>query len=358
VEVSNKLPQQAQKILLASKRLGRKQPERCAYQIGVTTRSKRRGKDSPEPWKNYFCYPPKALSLRPIPKPVKRVKPKCDKYRRKETHLCELVDPLKGRPIELFRFVEEGRVSTVIPHVELDVLEVTVHELLQFVTKNVLVHGPVKDQERKLILDGEQSTLVLSTRQGKKADLGVLSRDASNPGVLGELRHFVGICDARLDESLGNLAPRVEVVCEQTRDELDNPRVGDLSVHAPPGESSREDDAGYSIRAVVTENVSGNNSFFVLSDIEIRWQEGSTSYPQCSYVMIRVRTIAISGVEINAPPADKRSCEFVFINDSLEVIGVSLGVIILSLERLITLTLSARVITDLTKGTVVLMTGE
>jgi len=65
--------------------------------------------------------------------------------------------------------------------------------------------------------------------------------------------------------------------------------------------------------------------------------------------MIGVRTIAISGVETNVPPADKRFCEFVFINDSLEVIGVSLGVIILSFERLITLTLSARVITDLMK---------
>jgi len=56
------------------------------------------------------------------------------------------------------------------------------------------------------------------------------------------------------------------------------------------------------------------------------------------------------GVEINAPSTDKRFREFVFVNDSLEVVGVSLRVVILSLERLITLTLPARVITDLMKG--------
>ena len=52
----------------------------------------------------------------------------------------------------------------------------------------------------------------------------------------------------------------------------------------------------------------------------------------------------------NAPSTDKRSCEFVFVNESLEVVGISLGVIILSLERLTALPLSARVIPDLMKG--------
>ena len=274
MEVSNKLiPQPARKILLASNRPGRKTPRhennrKDVYIRFVLQHVPNEGeKILLNPGKTTSVIPKKVLSLRPIPKPIKRVKQKCDEHKREGNHLGELVDPRKGRPIEFFRFVEEGRVSTVIPHVKLDVLEITVHKLLQFVTKNVLVHGPLKDQERKLILDGEQSTLVLSTRQGKKANLGVLSRDASHPGILGELRHFVGICDARLDESLGNLAPWVKVVCEQTRDELDNPRVGDLSVHAPPRESSREYDAGDSIRAVVTENVSGDNSFLALCQI-------------------------------------------------------------------------------------------
>ena len=52
----------------------------------------------------------------------------------------------------------------------------------------------------------------------------------------------------------------------------------------------------------------------------------------------------------NAPSADKGSCEFVFVNDSLEVIGVSLGVIVLGFERLTTLTLTTGVIADLMKG--------
>jgi len=59
------------------------------------------------------------------------------------------------------------------------------------------------------------------------------------------------------------------------------------------------------------------------------------------------------GVEIvgsNAPSTDKRFCEFVFINNGFEIIGVSLRVVILCLERLTTLTMSARVVTDLIKG--------
>ena len=54
--------------------------------------------------------------------------------------------------------------------------------------------------------------------------------------------------------------------------------------------------------------------------------------------------------ESNVPSADKRSRESVFVNDGLEIVCISLGVIILRLEGLTTLTLSARVITDLVKG--------
>jgi hypothetical protein len=50
----------------------------------------------------------------------------------------------------------------------------------------------------------------------------------------------------------------------------------------------------------------------------------------------------------NPPSADKRFCEFVLVSNGLEVVGVSLGVVILSFERLATLPLSARVIADLT----------
>ena len=150
----------------------------------------------------------------------------------------------------------------MIPHVKFDVLEVAAHKLLQFITNNVFVHSSLKDKERELVLYGEQSTLVLSARQSEKADLGVLSRDASHPGVLCELGHVVGACDARLDESFGGLTPRVEVVCEQTGDELDNPGVGDLPMHAPPGKSPREYDARYSIGTVVAQNISGDDSYF------------------------------------------------------------------------------------------------
>lgn len=178
-------------------------------------------------------------------------------------YLSGLADPLEGRLIEFFRSVEEGSVSTTVPHVKFNVLEVTVHELLQFIAENVLVHCPVEDEERKLILHGEQSALVLSARQSEKADLGVLCRDASHPGILGELGHVLWICDARLDEILGGLTPRVEVVCEQTRDELDNPGVGDLSVHAPPGEPPCDNDAGDSVRTVVAQNVGRDNGYFI-----------------------------------------------------------------------------------------------
>ena len=54
---------------------------------------------------------------------------------------------------------------------------------------------------------------------------------------------------------------------------------------------------------------------------------------------------------LNVPSADERFDEFVFIDDSLEVIGVSLGEIVLGFEWLTTLTLPARVIADLVKGT-------
>ena len=52
----------------------------------------------------------------------------------------------------------------------------------------------------------------------------------------------------------------------------------------------------------------------------------------------------------NVPSADERFDEFIFIDDSLEVIGVSLREIVLGFERLTTLTLPTRVIADLAKG--------
>ena len=101
---------------------------------------------------NRFRYP-QDFSLTPIPKPVKR-EVQWDGHGN-ITYLSDLVDPLKGRLVEFFWFVEEGGMSTMSPRVEFDVLEVAVHELVQFVTKDVLVHGAVKDQERKGIFDGE-----------------------------------------------------------------------------------------------------------------------------------------------------------------------------------------------------------
>jgi hypothetical protein len=60
----------------------------------------------------------------------------------------------------------------------------------------------------------------------------------------------------------------------------------------------------------------------------------------------------------NTPSVDKRLREFVLIDNGLEVVGVSLGVVILSLERLVTLTLTARVITDLAKKVRLLKTEK
>lgn len=49
----------------------------------------------------------------------------------------------------------------------------------------------------------------------------------------------------------------------------------------------------------------------------------------------------------NVPSANERLRKFVLISDGLEVICVSLRVVILSFERLTTLTLTARIVTDL-----------
>ena len=62
---------------------------------------------------------------------------------------------------------------------------------------------------------------------------------------------------------------------------------------------------------------------------------------------VGIRTIKDVFVEVlYAPPADKRFGEFVLISNGLEVIRVSLRVVILGFERLTTLTLSARVVTN------------
>lgn len=154
----------------------------------------------------------------------------------------------------------------------------------------MFVHRSLKDEERKFIFDGEQSALILPTRQGEKADAGVLSRDASDPGVLGELGHIVRICDARLDEILSGLTPSLEVVCEQARDEVDNPGVGDLSVHASPREPSGDYDAGDGIRPVVTQNIGGYDSFeFWSKNIRDRDQMGGREWtlpPMLLYVEV------------------------------------------------------------------------
>lgn len=55
----------------------------------------------------------------------------------------------------------------MIPHMEFYIFEVTAHEFLQFVAENMLVHSPMKDEERKLAPDGEKGTFVLASRQGK-----------------------------------------------------------------------------------------------------------------------------------------------------------------------------------------------
>ena len=69
-----------------------------------------------------------------------------------------------------------------------------------------------------------------------------------------------------------------------------------------------------------------------------------------------VRTVIVGSPAPNdVPSADERPGEFIFIGDSLEVIGISLGEIVVSLERLATLTLPARVIADLVKEITALM---
>ena len=72
--------------------------------------------------------------------------------------------------------------------------------------------------------------------------------------------------------------------------------------------------------------------------------------PQCSCVCVDCRAVVISSIAPNVPSTDERFDEFIFIDDSLEVIGVSLREIVLGSERLITLTLPARVIVDLVNG--------
>jgi hypothetical protein len=216
----------------------------------------------------------------------------------------------------------------------------------------VLIHRSLKDEERKGVFDGEQRALVLSARESEKADLGVLSRGASDPGVLGELGHLVWMCDARLDEDLGGLAPRPEVVCEQAGDEVDDPGVGDLSVHASPRETSGDYDARDGIRPVVTQNVGGYDSFGILSKIRDRDRRAGREWnvtanaPICADL---VRAVVIGSPAPNVPSADERFDEFIFVDDSLEVIGVSLREIVLSVERLSALALPAGVIADLVK---------
>lgn len=214
-------------------------------------------------------------------------------------HLGNLVNPFKGRLVEFLGFVEEGGMSAMIPHVELYRIEVTEHEFLQFITENVLVHGSLKDEERKLVLDGEKRSFVLPSRESEEADLGVLPRDTSHPSVFGQLRHLVGVCDARLDELFGGLAPLVKVIREETRDEFDNPGIGDLAVHAPPGEPSSDDDTGDSVKAVITQNISGNDGCLYHEYRQIRGSDeesggGWIGYLRCSYGKIRIRTIKSS----------------------------------------------------------------
>jgi hypothetical protein len=146
----------------------------------------------------------------------------------------------------------------------------------------MLVHGSLQDEERKLVLDGEKSTFVLSSRQSKKADLRMLSRDPSDPSVLGQLRHLVWVCDARLDEFFGGLAPLVKAVREQARDEGDDPGVGHLSVHAPPGEPPSDDDTRDGIRTMVTQNICGNDGWFIYKYRNQTRGVECTRYLQCS----------------------------------------------------------------------------
>lgn len=68
-----------------------------------------------------------------------------------------------------------------------------------------------------------------------------------------------------------------------------------------------------------------------------------------------IRIVIVSSLAPNVPSADERSGDFIFVDDSLEVIGVSLGEIVLGLERLTTLTLPAGVVADLVREMTELM---
>jgi hypothetical protein len=181
----------------------------------------------------------------------------------RKRHPGNVFNPLESRLVEFFRFVEERCVSTMIPHVEFYIFEVTMHEFLQVFTKDMLVHSSMQDEERKFVLDREKGALVLSAGQSEQADLGVLSGNASHPSVLGQLRHLVGIRNTRLDKIFGNPSPLAEVVRKEAGDELNNPRIGDFSVHAPPWESPCNNDTGDGIKALVAQNISGYDGYLV-----------------------------------------------------------------------------------------------
>lgn len=156
--------------------------------------------------------------------------------------------------------IKEGSMADVVPDVEVEVAKVGIHEGLELLAVDVMVHGAMENEVGKGLLILQQGSLVLGVINRPSTDIWVLPGNGTHPRVLDTLVEFIPIGNTRLGKRLSGGAESVERIEEQARDEAQNPWSSDIGQHIAVGEGAHEDNTANDIGTVVRSDISGSDA--------------------------------------------------------------------------------------------------
>ena len=119
--------------------------------------------------------------------------------------------------------------ADVVPKPKGEIAKVLLHERLDFVTVDKLVHVAVENEVGDGLTGLHQGGLILVVAGRPVTDWWILVSNGTHPGVLGGQVKLIPERNARLNEGLGSRAEVVEVVANQGGNKAQDPRRGDFS---------------------------------------------------------------------------------------------------------------------------------
>ena len=150
--------------------------------------------------------------------------------------------------------------ADVVPKPKGEIAKVLLHEYLELVPIDMLVHVAVENEVGHGLTGLHQGGLILVVADRPVTDWWILVGNSTHPGVLGGQVELIPERNARLSEGLGSRTEGVEVIADQGGNKAQDPRRGDVSEHVAVWEGSHEDNTPKYIGAIIRCDVCSGNT--------------------------------------------------------------------------------------------------